>query len=269
MQTLQENLNTRKQISPWQMPSSPPVPNECVCGGAGYYRLPIDDIHDPLFGKVFRCVCMQAADVMGLQAILGTPIRAVRLGDVLERSEDSKKMKDTAMRFVSGQVTFFTIFGRNGTGKTTTLMAVTNELMDKGRACVYVTAADLMAYIKDGIHNQDRNDQARLDQFAKLAVLCIDELTQLNWTGYVSEKLESLLDRRYRAGLPTAVAMDQDPEAVLPARFTSRLRSGAYIQVGDLDMRPLIGQRRNPQLDPHPGLLGDQPSNGWGNLPER
>ena len=227
------------------MPSSLPALNKCVCGGCGYYRLAIDDIHHPWFGKAFRCVCRQAADVKGLQEKLGTPTRGVGLQDVLERSEDSKNMKVTAMRFVSGQVTFYTLFGRNGTGKTTTLMAITNELMDRGRACVYVTAADLMAFIKDGIHNQDKNDQARLDQFACLPALCIDELTQINWTGYVSEKLESLLDRRYRAGLQTAVAMDQDPQAVLPARFTSRLRSGAYLQGGDLDMRPLIGQRGN------------------------
>jgi hypothetical protein len=242
------------------MPSSPPALNECVCGGCGYYRLAIEDIHHPWFGKVFRCVCRQAADVRGLQEKLGTPTRGVGLGDVMERSQDSKNMRVTAMHFVSGQVTFFTLFGRNGTGKTTTLMAITNELMDRGRACVYVTAADLMAFIKDGIHNQDKSDQARLDQFASLAALCLDELTQINWTGYVSEKLESLLDRRYRAGLQTAVAMDQDPQAALPARFTSRLRSGAYLQVGDLDMRPLLGQRRNPP----PEGRGDLASEGRG-----
>jgi hypothetical protein len=243
------------------MPSSLPIPNKCVCGGCGYFRYAIDDIHHPLFGKALRCVCQQAADVRVLQAKLGTPTRAVGLQDVLERSEASKNMRVTAERFINGNVNFYTLFGRNGTGKTTTLMAITNELMARGRACVYVTAADLMATIKDGIHHQDKNDQARLDQFAKLPALCIDELTQLNWTGYVTEKLESLLDRRYRAGRPTALAMDQDPEAVLPARFSSRLRSGAYLQVSDLDMRPLLGQRADRlRRNPPPEEMGNLPS---------
>ena len=241
------------------MPSSPPVPNECVCDGAGYYRLDIPDIHHPWFGKALRCVCRQAADIRGLQAKLGTPTRDLALEDILERSPASKRMKEQAGLLISGQISFYTVFGRNGTGKTSTLMAITNELMAQGRSCVYVTAADLMAYLKDGIGRPEKSDQARLEQFASLPALCIDELTQLNWTDYVADRLENLLDRRYRARLTTATAMDQDPQDVLPARFSSRLRSGAYIRVDDLDMRPLLGQRqmaRSAHAD-RPGALID------------
>ena len=223
-------------------PNSKPVVDRCVCDGSGFFRVNTPDEFHPWFGKVFRCICRQVEDVTQLQETLGTPTRTVMIKDLMDR-KDGIVMKKNAVHFINELQTFFTVWGNNGTGKTTALMAITNELMAKGIACVYVTAVDLMAWIKEGIGDQDKSDAARAEQVAQLPVLCLDELTQVRWTEYVTEKLESILDWRYRFELRTAMAMDEDPETVLSPRFVSRMRSGAYIRITDSDLRP--GLREN------------------------
>jgi len=182
-------------------------------------------------------------DITGMQESLGTPTRDVLLKDIIVGSEASQKMKANAQHFIAGLVPFLTLWGTNGTGKTTTLMAIANELTAKGTACVYVTAADVMEYIKDGIGDQDNSADHRVGKIAKLSILCLDEISQVKWTEYVSEKLETILDRRYRMELQTALALDQDPQDVLPPRFYSRMRSGAIVQIGDPDKRPVMAQQ--------------------------
>lgn len=195
------------------------------------------EIWHPWFGKLFRCPCKQAEDAQALQSRLGTPTKPVTLANLIDRGPDSRAMKQAAAQFVSGSLTFLTIWGNNGTGKTTALMAVTNEIIAQGKACIYVTAADAMTWIKDGI-GDDYSAEGRVDTLAAVPALCLDELTQVNWTDYVTEKLETILDRRYRAELQTAMAMDQDPQDVLSTRFASRMQAGAYLKIGEIDMRP-------------------------------
>jgi DNA replication protein DnaC len=208
----------------------------------GFYSVDVgDDIHHPWFGKLFPCVCRQKQIVTHMQTTVGSELLPVRFNDIEERGEGSRRMKQAAQLFIHGNITSLTIYGTNGNGKTTTLMAIANALLDNQVGALYITAADAMAYIKGGI-GLDFNDFDRMEKLIAVPVLLLDELTQVVWTPYVTEKLETVLDRRYRGNKPIAMAMDQDPEDVLSPRFASRMRSGAYIKISEPDMRADIGR---------------------------
>lgn len=199
------------------------------------------DIHHPWFGKLFPCVCKQKEIVTHLQTTIGSELKPVSTNDIIERGEGSRRMSAAANLFIHGNITSLTIYGTNGTGKTTTLMAIANALLDNQVGALYITAADAMSYIKGGI-GLDFNDIDRMEKLIGVPVLLLDELTQVNWTVYVREKLETILDRRYRSGTPIAMAMDQDPEDVLSPRFASRMRAGSYIKIAEPDMREQLGR---------------------------
>ena len=153
------------------------------------------------------------------------------------------KMRFYARELVDDRIKFLSFWGSNGTGKTTALMAITNELISKGVPALYVTAADLMEYIKAGIGQLYGPDE-RVAKVSEVGVLCLDELSQVKMTEYVAEKIETIIDRRYRYERRTVVALDQNPDEVLSPRMVSRLRSGVYFGVDGPDLRPLIAEQQ-------------------------
>jgi len=216
------------------------VTTKCeICHDVGHYRLEVDDIHSREFGRMIRCECKAIDDLSELQKMLGSPIDKVTLGNILDQGIGSQKMKGAAAEFVGSHSGYLTIWGTNGNGKTLTLQAIANECITLGVATVYVTASDLMQYIKDGI-GKDFGVEDRVIKMATIPVLCIDELTQVNWTEFVSEKIETILDRRYAGRLGTVLAMDENPEHTLHRRVISRMSSGVIVENNDRDMRPLL-----------------------------
>jgi len=148
-------------------------------------------------------------------------------------------MKAAASAFVENPSSYLSIWGTNGNGKSLTAKAITCELIRRGTATIYVTAHDMMAYVKAGIENDFSVDD-RVSKLASVEVLCVDELTQVRWTDFVTEKIETILDRRYAARLGTVLVMDENPTQELHRRLVSRMKSGTIIENNDKDMRPLL-----------------------------
>ena len=196
---------------------------------------------DPRFGKLIRCECQERRDLDRFQQQIGRPLPPVTLDDLIPRGEGSRQMIRAAQAFIAQPAGMLTLLGRNGTGKTTCAQAIANALRDSGRAVLYITAYDMLAYVKAGI-GMDFNADDRLRKLAGIPVLLIDELAQVNLTGYVAEKIEWLVDRRYSDRAPTVLVMDMRPDEVLHPRLVSRIRSGVVVWNNDMDMRPLLGE---------------------------
>jgi len=218
------------------------------CGGSGWLRWDVPLGH-PQFGKAERCGCKRLEDMARLQRLSGLTAseQAVRLSDVVAAGAGTKAMVEAARGFIQNPVGFLTLHGTTGNAKTTVLQGVVNELVAGGMEAVYVTAFDLLGYIRKAFNankdvvNLDAHD--RLRRFSAVRVLCIDELDKVRWTEFVEEQITDLIDARYRLGLDwsvgTVIAMNANPET-LPPWIYSRLRDGRNVMVEntDADVRP-------------------------------
>jgi len=186
-----------------------------------------------------------------LQAKIGSVLKNVRYKNILIRGNGSRAMKTALAEFSKGTLDgpytgFLTIWGTNGNGKSTALMAAVNEALELMIPSVYLTADELIDYLKAGI--QDKQDvQSRFMLLVEVDVLAIDELSLVPRTDWNMNKLQRLIDQRYRAGKGTLFAMDTDPEKYLERRAFSRLQTGIIVKNTDADMRPSIGKIRELQ----------------------
>jgi len=218
-----------------------------ICGGTGWVQMSPDAWPgDPNFGRLQRCQCRAASDAEYYQRNVGTPLLVdANLDNWLPRSQCAKEMLAQAEGIVKYPNGTWTIWGKNGNGKTTILMGVVNALLKQNIQAVYMTAVDLMEYVKKGIGVEFGADD-RIRKLAGIHVLAIDELSQAGWTDYVTERLENLINLRYSAWsqgtkIATLVALDE-PLSVLPARVQSRLRIGVVTHNTDGDMRPMLSE---------------------------
>lgn len=193
------------------------------------------------FGKLFPCVCKDKVITTAMQEQLGSRLQPNTFVDFIVSNDITDTMLKQAKGFVQGFYNLYTVYGANGTGKTTILMAITNEFLNAGTRAVYLTAYDAIEYVKAGF-GLDFGADARISKISNLPILLLDELSQVRWSEYNAETLEAILDRRHRADRPTGLALDQDPEEVLSPRFASRLTSGSFIKVSGEDWRPDLGK---------------------------
>lgn len=226
------------------------------CNDVGFYRVDVPE-HDPRFGKLIRCGCKSREDSERLNRLSGlTPTeRAIKIDDiVIDGLDATARMVNVCRRFIAKPSGMITIHGGPGNGKTMALQAVVNAMLDKNIESVYVTAFDLISFIRSAftqdkktklIEITDDNAYARLQRFERVRVLAVDELDKVKLTDWVLEQLTDLIDRRYRMAEDgqggTLIAMNDDLDN-LPAWISSRLKRYTVIHNADDDMRPEMGQ---------------------------
>ena len=216
-----------------------------ICGGAGRLRYDAPFGH-PNFGKTYACECQTLTIAQRIQKRIGTPYNAdLSLDDLKIRGAGSRAMKEAACEFIKTPLCILTIHGSNGNGKTTCLQVIVNECLKVGYSALYMSAADLMEFLKAGIGDNDYSVDDRLGSLSTIPVLCIDEISGMNFTDWVQEKFGVLIDRRYRLELGTVLALDDNPENILHRRVISRIKDGTIVENLDTDMRPLIGKVRS------------------------
>lgn len=157
-------------------------------------------------------------------------------------------MVEAAKHFVQEPYGILTIHGGTGNAKTTALQGIVNELVSMRVQAVYITAFDLIGYIRAAFSSNGKeviNDDAhaRLKKLESVRVLCVDEMDKVKWSDWVQEQLTDLVDVRYRLGLGleagTVIAMNASPD-ILPAWMFSRLADGRNVMIEnkDADVRP-------------------------------
>lgn len=217
-----------------------------ICGDLGYVRSDAE-IGSPDFGRLVPCECQARALAERYQKLVGYALKPARFTDLDTRNRPgTAHMVAAARQFAEG---WLTIWGTNGTGKSVALRAIACECLENGRAALYAPLQVLVDWLKVGIEHPDFPTAARADILASVPVLLADELTGAHWSDWVATQVETILDRRYSAGLATVLAMDEDPEGRLHPRLLSRIRESVVIHNADADYRAAIGAAKERMVE--------------------
>ena len=229
-----------------------------ICGGSGHYRMDVEFGH-PQFGKLQRCGCRANEDAQRLQRLSGltNAERTVRL-DQIETTDrpGAAAMVNACRMFIAHPYGMITFWGGSGNAKSMALQSVVNHFVDSNVEAIYITAFDLISYIraafsknKNDLIVKDEDAYSRLVRFGSVKLLAIDEFDKVRVTEWVQEQLTDLIDRRYRLANDsqsgTLLAMNDDPRE-LPAWMYSRLAQNIIIHNPDKDMRPIFGEMNSP-----------------------
>lgn len=244
MQTIKEISNKLTQRVTLQSQSKSAVSAPCPeCNGQQYFHYDVPVEH-PYFGRAFPCpVCNQATldSLCGLKA----HERGISLDHIrTEGRHGTQKAVWAAQLFIEKPVGFFSIHGNFGNGKTTILMAIVNALIAKGIEARYITAASLLAHLRETFNEETKeSDYDRLHQLARVPVLVIDEMDKLRDTPYSRELQQELVNYRYRdAGvLGTVLAWNGGLDGLPFPAIVSRACEFTVIHNTDSDMRRIIG----------------------------
>ncbi|MBL0387879.1 ATP-binding protein [Tumebacillus sp. ITR2] len=136
-----------------------------------------------------------------------------------EQKERHIKMVEHAERFANEftpdkQEPGIYLFGSSGIGKTHLLLAVCNQLIDRGVPAVFTTAEKLMDRLRDAIR-EGEGELTRLKRwYSTVPMLAIDEFAQETVSDWTLGKMFEILDDRWQSGLSTWFASNTEPPFV-------------------------------------------------------
>ena len=122
------------------------------------------------------------------------------------------------------------LYGPVGTGKTFLAACVVNALVDRGIPCLMTSFARLGNLLS--APGPER--QVRMDELGRYELLVVDDLAAERDTEYMNELVYSVIDARYRQGLPLIVTTNlsgaelKNPAQVKRQRTYSRLLEMCY-----------------------------------------
>jgi len=154
-----------------------------------------------------------------------------------------------AMRPEEGR--WLVIYGERGSGKSHLCAAVDNHLSQAGVPCLFITAPDLLAALRQAIELQSNTEQesftSRMNIFKTATVLILDDLGAEQSSPWSESVLFEILDYRYRNRLATMIVTNVPPDEFDP-RIASRMQDTALCTVienaaPDYRRRPLSEKR--------------------------
>lgn len=116
-------------------------------------------------------------------------------------------------------------YGTVGTGKTFISSCIANALIDKGYSCLVTNFARLVNTLT-GMYD---GKQEYIDGLNKFSLLIIDDLASERDTEYMGEIIQTIIDSRYRSGLPLIITTNlsgselKNPTDIRKQRIYSRL----------------------------------------------
>lgn len=225
-----------------------------ICGGTGYvrYDVPRDDLR---FGKVFPCENFLRLQIQ-YQKQTGKldPRTGVTADELRELSWRSIRPPTVAYEYVGHLRLLYqrgwgmaTLLGTPGTGKTAFLKIFVVAALVDGHRAAYANVSRVMDDIRRAYDSEQAMTELieRLDWWANLDVLCLDELDKLNLTSWAEERLFVLLDTRYELAIRkkalTVIAANYETTDPFPPYLRSRLGdelfTGYIINLSDRDTR--------------------------------
>ena len=133
-------------------------------------------------------------------------------------------------------------YGGAGTGKTFYASCIVNELEIQRVVAVMTTTADLMNVLS----KWDKDET--MDAIRRVPLLVLDDLGAERDTSYSAELMYSVIDTRYKAGLPLIVTTNLDLEDM--KQETDFLRKRIYDRVIEMCNIPIAmaGESRRPGI---------------------
>jgi DNA replication protein DnaC len=239
---------------PENTPATPPnpyriencVPGCPVCGGIGYVRRDVPDIHDPAFGKMERCpnavINLQDPTRYGL-AIEEVSADWNEIKSINNAIDGMKAVQETLSRGAG----WVTLWGGTGLSKSKLLKIAVATALRANQRAAYVRMAEIMDNLRGAFRDGAPDDESarRLNFWAEIPILAIDEVSRTNSTDWAQERQFLILDRRYENACLgksiTLLASQHDP-AELDDYFYSRIRDGRFsvVHLVGEDVRPLL-----------------------------
>ena len=196
-----------------------------MCGGAGWLT-PLVAVTHADFGKAVPCQCRESdADrerriaalerYSNLGALNLATFTNANLSGLSNDAAARKAFSDAriyAERYAGDPQGWITFAGPSGSGKTYLAAAIANRRIESGNPALFITAADLLDYLRGGF--DDDSEAPFIDLFEQVRnapLLVLDDLPVRPATPWTQERLFQLLAWRHSARLPTAITLRGDP----------------------------------------------------------
>lgn len=139
-------------------------------------------------------------------------------------SEDALKIaKYYATHFDEFGLESIMLWGEPGNGKTHLAAAIHHHLVSQGKVVVFMSMPELLGKIRATFHKNNRErEQHILRALNGCDLLIIDDLGAEKTTDWVLETVFTIVDARYRSGLPILTTSNLSPQA-LPAQIGKRV----------------------------------------------
>lgn len=111
-------------------------------------------------------------------------------------------------------------YGPVGTGKTFLAACIANELINQGHPCLVTN----FARITNTLQGMFDGKQRYLDDFNRLDLLVIDDLSAERDTSFMNEMIFNVIDSRYRSGKPLILTTNLSKEELMNQPNTDRQR---------------------------------------------
>jgi len=218
-----------------------------ICGGMGWIRQDLPP-SDPKFGKLQPCPNSDPFKRYGGLMGLDTSEHGLSWQAILDYS-DAKKAANTVQDTLKSGSGWVFLWGDYGLAKTLILKVALAEFCRKTRKpASYIRMAELIDHLRGAFdaNNPSEESQARLNMWADLPLLCIDEFDRVRNTEYASERRFVLMDRRYeqatRGKSITLMASNSSPD-MLDGYLADRIRDGRFqvVKLTGRSARPLMG----------------------------
>lgn len=247
------------------MPDQPGDPDCPICGGVGYLHRDLP-IHDPDFGKLVMCDCLQRRAVRILQNRL---FRLSNLEAFKEKTfetfnpsgmvgTETKEVStlgaaySLAEQYARDLNGWFLLMGGYGSGKTHLAAAIAHRVLVRGIETLFLTVPDLLDWLRFSYDAPDSTFEQRFEEIRNVRLLVLDDLGTQNATAWAEEKLFQILNHRYVNRLPTVVTTNLDLVEI-DGRISSRLLdqhlvTKAMISAPDY-RRPVRGEGQAQRTD--------------------
>lgn len=192
----------------------------------------------------------------------GFPDAEMREWTFAKSDHSDLKNENIARKYVANfdvmrkQGTGLLFCGQVGTGKSFLAAAIANELINQGTPCLMTNFSRIISRISEKFGG----DQKYLDNLNRFDLLIIDDLGAERDTEFTWEKVMTVIDARYRAGLPLIITTNlmpkelYDPSDIRRQRVFSRLKEMCIcLEVKGTDRR---SKRMQDKLVTAKSLLG-------------
>ena len=234
-----------------------------ICEGIGIISYDVE-IHDPRFGKLYRCPnnpidadadhknrLLRLSNLDAFADVRFDTFEVDPPGYTPKELETLRVAYEVCTRYAANPTGWILLQGSYGCGKTHLAAAIGNFRLDQGDPVLFVTAPDLLDHLRGGYSS---TAEVGYDEtFARVKdapLLIIDDLGVENPSPWAKEKLFQVLNHRYNYQIPTVITSNANIDDLDP-RLRSRLIDLEIVErvnVSAPDYRSMTSNNQNQLL---------------------
>jgi len=227
------------------------IPSCEFCGGLGLLRYDVPVGH-PNFGQLHDCPNLPPSPINYSLFGLTEQFTHMGWGDILPIN-DGHQTRDILKDLLSTGYGWLYLHGANGLGKTFSASIAVAEALRQGMSAEIMVVADLLDYLRDA-YSAESPIADRVNKIIDLDLLVLDEFGAQYSTPWAEEKIQTILQKRYRNASEegrgiTIFTSEFAPEDSLAPYIQDRLRDSRFgkntiIKLTGKSVRPVAGQTK-------------------------